>query len=43
MEPNAKIMVTATLPEDEIISLLKEAGFPQDPLLPQTTDYIVDI
>lgn len=43
MEPNAKIMVTATLPEDEIISLLKEAGFPQDRLLPQTRDYIVDI
>lgn len=43
MEPNAKIMVTATLHEDEIVSLLKEAGFPQERLLPQTRDYIVDI
>ncbi len=43
MERGAKILVTATLPEDEIMGLLEEAGFPKERLLPQTRYYIVDL
>lgn len=43
MEDNAKILVTATLPEDEIVKLLEESGFPRERLLPQTKYYVVDI
>lgn len=43
MEDNAKILVTATLPEDEIVKLLKESGFPKERLLPQTKYYVVDL
>lgn len=43
MEDDAKILVTATLPEDEIVKLLEEAGFPKGRILPQTRYYVVDL
>lgn len=43
LECNAKILITATLAEDQVMSLLDEADVPKEKILPRTRSFAVDI